>query len=80
MTKRERCEIMRYAGMIEGICCTFDFDGMEYETEEDLCYMTSLRNKLIDIAQDLRAIAEEFDFDVSKFRIFDNDAPEGGDA
>ena len=76
MTRNERDSIMKYVGMIRGICSTFDMGGVEYECDEDRAYMNSLQERLIDIAMDLECVAKGVDNDIH-FRelIKDEDPP-----
>lgn len=61
MTRNERDSVMNYAGMIRGICATLEFDGIEYDSEEDYKFMESLRIKFMDIASDLECVAKGID-------------------
>ena len=58
MTRRERDEVMRYAGQLEGIAGVLVPD--ECEDEEDHCTIV-LINKLMDLASDLECLAKGVD-------------------
>lgn len=60
MTRRERDELMRYVGMLEGFCCFLRTDDGDEDTE-------FVRGNIMGIAQDMEALARGLDkFDISK--------------
>ena len=54
MTIKERCGIMRYAGMIEGVCYSLELDSTMNENS-----IEKLREVLLDISQHLVYIADK---------------------
>ena len=59
MTRRERDEVMRYAGQLQGIASMLIPDECEDE-EDDYCTII-LINKLMDLASDLEFLAKGTD-------------------
>lgn len=71
MTIKERCDIMRYAGMIEGVYYSLGFDSTMNENS-----IGKLREVLLDISQHLVHIADKDSImNPSDYMIFEK----GGD-
>jgi len=76
MTRRERDELMRYVGMLEGFCMFLITDDGDEDTD-------FVRNNIASIASDMEALARGVDkFNISRVMtpiVMTSEPLEGGD-
>ena len=78
MTRRERDELMRYVGILEGFCMFLRTDDGDEDTD-------FVRNNLMGVASDMEGLARGVDkFDISKIVVMKpvtttSEPLEGGD-
>ena len=76
MTRRERDEVMRYVGQLEGLlACLIPIPGDETEADTEI-----ILDRIRCIANDLECLAKGYDkFPPSNLTVFTSASQEGGD-